>query len=44
MLTDVAIKALKSKDKPYRVVDRDGMHIPVTPTGVDPARQIWTAG
>jgi hypothetical protein len=31
MLTDVAIKALKPKDKPYKVADRDGMYIHVTP-------------
>ena len=33
MLTDLAIKALKSKDKPYKVADRDGMYVHVTPTG-----------
>lgn len=33
MLTDVAIKALKPKDKPYKVADRDGMYVHVTPTG-----------
>jgi len=33
MLTDVALKAMKSKDKPYKVADRDGMYVHVTPTG-----------
>jgi hypothetical protein len=33
MLTDVALKALKSKDKPYKVADRDGMYVHVTHTG-----------
>ena len=35
MLTDVAIKALKSKDKPYKIADRDGMYVHETP---DPGR------
>ncbi len=34
MLTDVALKNLKPKDKPYKVTDRDGMYVLVTPTGV----------
>ena len=34
MLTDVALKNLKPKDKPYKVADRDGMYVLVTPTGV----------
>jgi integrase len=33
MLTDVAIKALKSKEKDYKVGDRDGMYIHVTTKG-----------
>jgi hypothetical protein len=33
MLTDVAIKALKSKEKDYKVADRDGMHVHVTTKG-----------
>lgn len=33
MLTDVALKGLKPKDKPYKVADRDGMYVHVTPTG-----------
>ncbi len=27
MLTDAAIKALKPKDKLYKIVDRDGMYV-----------------
>ena len=27
MLTDVALKNLKSKEKPYKVADRDGMYV-----------------
>ena len=34
MLTDVALKSLKPKDKPYKVTDRDGMYVLVTPSGV----------
>src|ERR1700761_8019913 len=33
MLTDVAIKALKSKEKDYKVADRDGMYVHVTTKG-----------
>lgn len=33
MLTDVAIKALKPKDKLYKIVDRDGMYVVVQPSG-----------
>ena len=33
MLTDAALKALKPKDKVYKVSDRDGMYARVTPTG-----------
>ena len=33
MLTDAAIKALKTKDKLYKVVDRDGMYVVVQPAG-----------
>ncbi|WP_072389272.1 tyrosine-type recombinase/integrase [Hyphomicrobium sp. CS1BSMeth3] len=33
MLTDVALKALKSKNKLYKVADRDGMYVAVTPAG-----------
>lgn len=33
MLTDAAIKALKPKDKLYKVVDRDGMYVAVNPAG-----------
>ena len=33
MLTDVAIKALKSKEKDYKVADRDGMYLHVTTKG-----------
>lgn len=34
MLTDVALKSLKPQAKPYKVADRDGMYVLVTPTGV----------
>jgi len=33
MLTDAAIKALKPRDKVYKVTDRDGMYLLVSPTG-----------
>ena len=33
MLTDVALKALKPRDKIYKVADRDGMYVRVTPRG-----------
>lgn len=34
MLTDAAIKALKPKDKTYKVSGRDGMYVAVQPSGV----------
>ncbi|MGH6879255.1 MAG: Arm DNA-binding domain-containing protein, partial [Rhizomicrobium sp.] len=34
MLTDAALKHLKSKDKLYKVTDRDGMYVLVRPSGV----------
>lgn len=34
MLTDTKLKNLKGADKLYKVVDRDGMYVAVTPTGV----------
>ena len=44
MLTDLTLKNLKSKDKLFKVADRDGMYAAVTPAGhitfrpvVDPA-------
>ena len=33
MLTDVAIKKLKAKDKIYKIADRDGMYVAVAPSG-----------
>ena len=33
MLTDTALKNLKSKDKTYKIADRDGMYAQVKPTG-----------
>jgi integrase len=33
MLTDTAIKALKPKDKVYKITDRDGMYVRVMPSG-----------
>lgn len=33
MLTDVALKRLKGKDKIYKVADRDGMYAAVAPSG-----------
>jgi len=33
MLTDVALKCLKSKEKPYKITDRDGMYVHVSPGG-----------
>jgi hypothetical protein len=31
MLTDVALKKPKPRNKPYKVTDRDGMYVLVTP-------------
>ena len=33
MLTDTALKQLKPKDKTYKVADRDGMYVAVSPSG-----------
>ncbi|MDO9844710.1 Arm DNA-binding domain-containing protein [Glaesserella parasuis] len=33
MLTDSKIKSLKSKDKAYKVADRDGLYVVVSPAG-----------
>lgn len=33
MLTDISIKALKPKEKIYKVTDRDGLYVAVTPAG-----------
>lgn len=33
MLTDAALKALKPRDKIYKVTDRDGMYVRVAPSG-----------
>ena len=33
MLTDAALKNLKSRDKPYQVTDRDGMYVRVGTKG-----------
>ena len=33
MLTDVALKQLKPKEKLYKVADRDGMYVAVAPSG-----------
>ena len=33
MLTDATIKALRPKDKLYKIVDRDGMYVVVQPSG-----------
>jgi hypothetical protein len=33
MLTDTALKALKPREKKYKVTDRDGMYVLVMPTG-----------
>lgn len=33
MLTDIALKALKPKDKIYKIADRDGMYVRVMPSG-----------
>lgn len=30
MLTDVALKSLRLKEKPYKVTDRDGMYVHVS--------------
>ena len=34
MLTDAALRALKPKEKDYKVADRDGMYVHVTTKGV----------
>lgn len=33
MLTDTALKNLKARPKPYKVTDRDGMYVFVSPGG-----------
>ena len=33
MLTDVALKNLRAREKPYKVTDRDGMYAHVSPGG-----------
>jgi Arm DNA-binding domain len=33
MLTDTALKNLKPKAAPYKVTDRDGMYVTVSPVG-----------
>lgn len=33
MLTDAALKHLKPKKKPYKVADRDGIYVVVSPAG-----------
>src|SRR5688572_15869284 len=33
MLTDLAIRSFKQRDKAYKVADRDGMYLVVSPTG-----------
>jgi integrase len=33
MLTDIALKRLKPREKIYKVADRDGMYVAVTPSG-----------
>lgn len=42
MLTDAAIKALKPKDKLYKIVDRDGMYVVVQPSAR--SCSAWTIG
>ena len=37
MLTDAAIKALKSREKSYKVTDRDGMYLLVMPSSAIPS-------
>lgn len=32
-LTDTRLRALKPKDKPYKVTDERGLYVEVTPTG-----------
>ncbi|MGV1764056.1 tyrosine-type recombinase/integrase [Rhizobium rhizogenes] len=53
MLTDAGLKALKSKDKLYKIVDRDGMYVVVQPSGaivfrydyrLNGRRETWTIG
>lgn len=33
MLTDAALKALRPRDKIYKIADRDGMYVRVMPSG-----------
>ena len=53
MLTDASLKALKSKDKLYKIADRDGMYVVVQPSGaivfrydyrLNGRRETWTIG
>ena len=41
MLTDTALKALKPRDKKYKVTDRDGMYVLVMPACFEPDRRSW---
>lgn len=52
MLTDAALKALKPKEKIYKVADRDGMYVRVMPSGaisfrldyrLNGRRETWSA-
>jgi len=38
MLTDVALKALKPREKIYKIADRDGMYVRVMPSGAISSR------
>jgi integrase len=53
MLTDASLKALKPKEKLYKIVDRDGMYVVVQPSGaivfrydyrLNGRRETWTIG
>ena len=53
MLTDASLKALKSRDKLYKIADRDGMYVVVQPSGaivfrydyrLNGRRETWTIG
>ena len=41
MLADTTLKALKPRDKNYKVTDRGGMYVLAMPACVEPDRRSW---
>ncbi len=44
MLTDLQIRNLKPRNKIYKVFDRDGLYVAVTPSGVASFRYDYRMG